>query len=43
LPIGLAHGVRMLRDVAEGSVLALADVAIDMDAPVMTLRRRMGA
>jgi len=43
LPIGLAHGVRMLRDVAEGSVLALADVAIDMDAPVMALRRRMGA
>jgi predicted homoserine dehydrogenase-like protein len=43
LPIGLAHGVRLARPVAEGSVLTFADVEIDMDAPVMALRRQMGA
>ncbi len=43
LPVGLAHGVRLRRDVAEGAILTLSDVEIDDEAPVMDLRRRMGA
>lgn len=43
LPIGLAHGVRLTRDVAEGAILCLGDVTLAPDAPVLELRRRMGA
>jgi predicted homoserine dehydrogenase-like protein len=32
LPIGLAHGVRLKRDIAEGAVLALDDVDLAEDA-----------
>jgi len=43
LPIGLAHGVKVLRAVSAGSVLTFADVEIDTDTPAFALRRRMGA
>lgn len=38
LPIGLAHGLRLRRDVAAGEVLTLADVDLDGD-PVLDLYR----
>ncbi|MGL4440687.1 MAG: NAD(P)H-dependent oxidoreductase [Bosea sp. (in: a-proteobacteria)] len=41
LPIGLAHGVRLIRDVPAGSAVAYADVAIDEGMPIMTLRREL--
>jgi predicted homoserine dehydrogenase-like protein len=43
LPIGLAHGVRLRRDVAEGAVLAWTDVDIDADTPAYRLRKEMEA
>ncbi|MGX0902582.1 putative homoserine dehydrogenase-like protein [Roseovarius sp. MBR-79] len=42
LPIGLAHGVAMLRDVARGTVLSLDDVALGVD-PVADLYRGLTA
>lgn len=41
LPIGLAHGVRLVRDVAVGSAVTYADVAIDETAEIMKLRREL--
>lgn len=41
LPIGLAHGVRLLRDVARGEVLGMADVALDEGRLGVRLRRGM--
>lgn len=41
LPIGLAHGVRLVRDVAEGAVLRMDDVALDEAAPAVRIRRQM--
>jgi predicted homoserine dehydrogenase-like protein len=41
LPIGLAHHVRLTRDVAAGEILATADVALDESAQAVRLRREM--
>ena len=41
LPIGLAHGVRLVRDVAEGAVLTEADVALDAGNAAVAARREM--
>lgn len=41
LPIGLAHGVRLVRDVAEGAVLRMDDVALDEAAAAVRIRRQM--
>jgi predicted homoserine dehydrogenase-like protein len=41
LPIGLAHGVRLLRDVAAGAMLTTADVALDETSEIVRLRRGM--
>jgi predicted homoserine dehydrogenase-like protein len=41
LPIGLAHGVRLVRPVAEGAVLTLADVDLDPADPVLAMRAGM--
>jgi predicted homoserine dehydrogenase-like protein len=41
LPLGLAHGVRLLRDVAEGESLAWSDVAHDEDDDAVHFRREM--
>ena len=43
LPIGLAHGVRLLRDIPEGAVLRQADVALDATQDAVRLRREMEA
>jgi predicted homoserine dehydrogenase-like protein len=41
LPIGLAHGVRLIRDVSAGSAVTYADVAVDETMPIMKLRREL--
>lgn len=41
VPIGLAHGIRLLRDVAAGASVTWADVAVDEGAPIMKLRREL--
>src|SRR5690606_25606455 len=41
LPIGLAHGVRLRRDIAGGETVRWADVDIDESAPAAALRREM--
>ncbi|MFN3869456.1 MAG: NAD(P)H-dependent oxidoreductase [Hyphomicrobiaceae bacterium] len=41
LPIGLAHRVRLARDVAEGSVLTISDVALDAGNPAVAARQEM--
>ena len=41
LPLGLAHGIRLVRDVAPGQSLTWADVAIDADLSAYKLRREM--
>jgi predicted homoserine dehydrogenase-like protein len=41
LPLGLAHEVRLLRDVAEGESLAWSDVAHDEDDDAVRFRREM--
>ena len=41
LPIGLAQRVKLLRDVAKGSVLRMDDVALDEQATGVRLRRQM--
>ena len=43
LPIGLSHGVRVLRDVAAGAVLSRADVALDPSDPAVAIRAEMQA
>ncbi len=43
LPIGLAHGVRLLRDVPKGASLTKADVELDEASEAVTLRREMEA
>ncbi|QFR33022.1 NAD(P)H-dependent oxidoreductase [Ancylobacter sp. TS-1] len=40
LPIGLAHGVALKRDIAEGEVVGWADVEVK-DSPAVRLRREM--
>ncbi|MEU3271860.1 SAF domain-containing protein [Saccharomonospora sp. NPDC006951] len=39
VPLGLASGARVLRDVAVGTVLTSADVAVDETTTIATLRR----
>jgi predicted homoserine dehydrogenase-like protein len=41
LPIGLAHHVKMLRDVAAGDFLTSADVALDDNSQAVRIRREM--
>jgi predicted homoserine dehydrogenase-like protein len=41
LPIGLAHGVRLTRDVREGAVLTADDVALDEPSEAVRTRRAM--
>jgi predicted homoserine dehydrogenase-like protein len=41
LPIGLAHRVKLLRDVAAGEFLTAADVALDDHAQAVRIRREM--
>jgi len=41
VPIGLAHGVRLLRDVAAHQSVTWADVAVDESAEIMKLRREL--
>ncbi len=43
LPLGLAHQVRLERDVAEGEILAWNDVAYDRNDPAVKVRREMEA
>jgi predicted homoserine dehydrogenase-like protein len=41
LPIGLAHQVRLVRDVARGAVVRYADVMLDHDSQAVQFRREM--
>ena len=41
LPIGLAHHVKLLRDVAAGAFVTAADVALDETAQAVRIRREM--
>jgi predicted homoserine dehydrogenase-like protein len=41
LPIGLAHRVRLTRDVAEGAIVRSGDVVLDESSPAIRLRRDM--
>jgi len=41
LPIGLAHHVKLLRDVPAGAFIAAADVALDDNAQAVRIRREM--
>jgi predicted homoserine dehydrogenase-like protein len=41
LPIGLAHGVRLTRDVAAGTMVRMSDVALDQGSVALKLRREM--
>jgi predicted homoserine dehydrogenase-like protein len=41
LPLGLAHGVRLKRDLAEGQALAWADVEYDPADSAVKFRREM--
>src|SRR5215470_11911218 len=41
LPIGLAHGVRLTRDIAAGSIVHMSDVALDKGSVALKLRREM--
>ena len=41
LPIGLAHHVKLIRDVAAGEILTAADVTLDGNQEVVRIRREM--
>ena len=41
LPIGLAHGVTLKRDIAAGELVSWDDVAFDADDPTVQFRRKM--
>jgi predicted homoserine dehydrogenase-like protein len=43
LPLGLASGVKLLRDIAEGEALRWSDVAVDEAADAVMVRREMEA
>ncbi|MBX9748096.1 MAG: flagellar biosynthesis protein FlgA [Roseococcus sp.] len=43
LPIGLAHGVKLLRDIPEGVVLRQSDVALDAGLDAVQVRHQMEA
>ena len=41
LPIGLAHGVTLTRDIPEGGLVGWADVEVDETAQAVQIRREM--
>jgi predicted homoserine dehydrogenase-like protein len=41
LPIGLAHGIRLGRDIRRGEVIGQADVALDSNVDAVRIRREM--
>lgn len=41
LPIGLAHRVKLLRDIPEGAIISKTDVALDENALAVRVRREM--
>ena len=41
LPIGLAHGVKLKRDITHGAIIGWADVDIDTDNETVAVRRAM--
>jgi predicted homoserine dehydrogenase-like protein len=41
LPIGLAHHVKVTRDIAKGAILTASDVALDAGADAVRIRREM--
>jgi predicted homoserine dehydrogenase-like protein len=43
LPLGLAPGARLVRDVPQGAEITWQDVALDESSPVVVLRRRQDA
>ncbi len=43
LPIGLAHGIRLVRDVPAGSIITAADAPPDRDAAAVRIRAEMVA
>ena len=43
LPLGLAHNVKLKRDIAEGQPLRWSDVAFDATAQAVKVRREMEA
>jgi len=43
LPLGLAHNVKLKRDIAEGAGLKWDDVEIDMSTQAVRIRRDMEA
>jgi predicted homoserine dehydrogenase-like protein len=43
LPLGLAHGIKLTADVAEGQPLKWSDVAYDAGASAVKVRRDMEA
>jgi predicted homoserine dehydrogenase-like protein len=43
LPLGLAHGWRLLRPVPAGQAISWGDVAVDANVPAVKLRREMEA
>ena len=43
LPIGLAHGVKLLRPVPAGGIVTQADVSLDVSVPAVRVRREMEA
>jgi predicted homoserine dehydrogenase-like protein len=43
LPLGLAHGVKLTRDIAEGERLKWSDVAYDSNDDAVKVRREMEA
>jgi predicted homoserine dehydrogenase-like protein len=43
LPLGLAHNVRLKRDIAEGGPLAWDDVDVDANDVAVKVRRKMEA
>ena len=43
LPIGLAHGIKLLGPIKAGQVVTWADVEIDLSLPAVVVRREMEA
>ena len=43
LPIGLAHGVRLNRDIAAGGIVTAAAVSLDESVPAVRVRHEMEA
>jgi predicted homoserine dehydrogenase-like protein len=43
LPLGLAHGVKLKRDIPEGGALSWDDVEVDNDDKAVKVRREMEA